>query len=163
MLSEQYTIKEAAAYLGLENKTLWARVRRGLVKADKLGNYLWVISKEEVQRLKQEAPNPPNARKGVRGERRRFIEAHKGAYNSWRGMITRCTNPKANTWDGHGGRGIRVCERWLTFENFLEDMGDRPEGLTLDRKNNDGDYEPDNCRWATWSEQNKNKNRGASQ
>lgn len=79
-------------------------------------------------------------------------------YRIWGEMIQRCTNPKSNRYYTHGGRGIKVCERWRKFENFLEDMGLRPEkGLSLERRNNDGDYEPSNCFWATKKQQARNK------
>lgn len=78
-------------------------------------------------------------------------------YILWQGMKTRCSNPNASNYKYYGGRGIKVCERWEKFENFLEDMGERPEELTLDRIDNNGDYEPSNCRWATSYEQYHNK------
>lgn len=78
-------------------------------------------------------------------------------YKSWRSMRNRCRNPKAPIYKKYGARGIKVCERWDSFENFLVDMGERPEGKTLDRfPNGKGDYEPGNCRWATPSEQARN-------
>ena len=76
----------------------------------------------------------------------------------WRTMIARCTNPNQKAYVYYGARGIKVCKRWLKYENFLIDMGLRPSpDHSLDRKNTDADYKPSNCRWATRSEQQKNK------
>jgi hypothetical protein len=69
-------------------------------------------------------------------------------------MVYRCRDAKD---ENYGGRGIKVCERWTHFENFLADMGEKPLGLQIDRINNDGDYEPGNCRWATLKQQACNR------
>lgn len=78
-------------------------------------------------------------------------------YSRWYMMIQRCSNTKKHDYHRYGGRGIKVCDRWRKFENFLADMGEVPRGLTLDRINNEGDYEPGNCRWATPLEQAANR------
>ena len=78
-------------------------------------------------------------------------------YQAWSSMMKRCNNPKALDFGYYGGRGIKVCERWREYENFLFDMGEKPEGLSLGRIDNDGNYEPSNCRWETGTQQGRNK------
>lgn len=77
-------------------------------------------------------------------------------YKNWAEMLKRCRNPKSKNWEYYGGRGITVCDRWLSFENFLEDMGERPDGMSVERMNNSLGYSPENCKWATFLEQMNN-------
>ena len=77
-------------------------------------------------------------------------------YHSWVAMRTRCLNPESTHFTYYGGRGIQICEAWAKFENFLADMGERPEGSSLDRIDVDKGYSPENCRWATRIQQGRN-------
>ena len=98
-----------------------------------------------------------------------FIDAHTKhghcsgnkydrTYTSWRSMLARCINPNSDSWKYYGARGITICRRWQdSFENFLKDMGERPVGMTLDRKNSDGNYTAKNCQWATPYQQIHNR------
>ena len=91
-----------------------------------------------------------------------FVHGHAGntkspTYLTWRGMKTRCTNPQNASYKNYGAKGISYCERWETFELFLDDMGERPEGMTLDRKDRSKDYSPENCRWATRKQQSQDR------
>ena len=95
-----------------------------------------------------------------KGEKRKHGLARSSIYKPFRGMILRCNNPKAINYNNYGGRGIIICERWSGengINNFLEDMGNRPEGHSLDRINPDGNYEPSNCRWVTFRNQTLNR------
>jgi len=78
-------------------------------------------------------------------------------YAVWKTMHDRCRNPRNKDYKHYGALGVQVCERWAKFENFIADMGPRPDGLTLERNDPAGNYEPSNCRWATWAEQQRNK------
>jgi hypothetical protein len=83
---------------------------------------------------------------------------HRAAFRAWESMFWRCDNPEHEAYGRYGGRGITICQQWRdSFLSFLEDMGDPPKGLTLDRIDNDGNYEPGNCRWATRTQQQRNR------
>ena len=80
-----------------------------------------------------------------------------GTYVSWYAMKDRCLNPNHSSYANYGGRGVRVCERWLAFEGFLADMGERPSGTSIDRLDSNGGYKPGNCRWADAKTQGRNR------
>lgn len=80
-------------------------------------------------------------------------------YSTWKGMRSRCNNPNHSRYKDYGERGISVCKEWDDFYTFYLDMGDRPEGKTLDRLNNEGNYCKENCKWSTIKEQNRNSRR----
>ena len=83
---------------------------------------------------------------------------HQAEYEVWRNMIRRCTRETHPDYDAYGARGISVCREWMSFETFIRDMGERPSpSHSLDRFDNDGDYCPGNCRWATAEQQNRNR------
>jgi len=102
--------------------------------------------------------NEMNARPKVHGHSKAAGRGRSPTYITWEGMKQRCHNPAANGYTEYGARGITVCDSWReSFERFLADMGERPDGMTLDRIDNDRGYEPDNCRWATRSDQQSNR------
>jgi len=82
-------------------------------------------------------------------------------YGIWSSMIQRCSNPNDPAWMRYGGRGIVVCDAWRSFEGFFADVGERPKGMSLDRIDPNGNYEPSNCRWATTTQQRINQRRVA--
>jgi len=99
-------------------------------------------------------------RSTTHGQANSRITGYKNrTYGIWQAMRDRCSNNKRKDYYRYGGRGITVCKRWEKYENFLEDMGEAPQGLTLDRINNDKNYSPSNCRWATKHQQSYNSTR----
>jgi hypothetical protein len=127
------------------------RARMSTVMKGKRNNRKTEFSKgTQAWRLREDTANHGHARRKQKSP----------TYISWQAMWERCTNPRGCRWEHYGARGITVCERWGSFENFLADMGERPPDMTLDRyPSKDGNYEPGNVRWAIAREQNLNTRR----
>ncbi len=98
----------------------------------------------------------------AKGSNQKHGYSKHAIYDCWIAMKARCQNEQHPTYKYYGGRGIKICEQWLEFTNFLADMGLPPQKGTLDRCNNDGNYEPSNCRWITLQEQQKNRSNNNS-
>lgn len=150
-MSELLRPEQAARILNVNVETIRRWIRLGKLKAIKLpGGYL------RISRLDLQGICGLNLESFKVEDRVNITE--NTAYLVWTNMIDRCRNQNNPKWNYYGGRGIIVCERWQdSFENFINDMGERPNGLTLDRINPDGNYEPSNCRWATKKEQRNNR------
>lgn len=129
-------------FCGREKLVKTSYLRDNSVKATSCG----CKSKEKLKLRKAE--NNPGFKHGMYQTR---------IYRIWAGMLSRCTNPKDYGYSNYGGRGITVCERWMTFLNFLEDMKEPEPKMTLDRIDGNDGYYKDNCRWATYATQSRNR------
>lgn len=116
-----------------------------------------------VTQLRKAAESGKGGCQSCSGKRHGHGKTSDPTWAVWQAIKQRCLNERHSSYPDYGGRGIKVCQRWLdSFEGFLSDMSVRPEGTSIDRKNPNGNYEPDNCRWATFEEQQCNKRNSAS-
>ncbi len=135
----------------IRNRIMWFCMCECGVLRDVVGDSLRIGASQSCGCLRKERTSEASRTHGATGSR---------TYVSWASMIQRCSNPKNTDYHSYGGRGISVCSKWVkSFEEFYSHMGERPEGLTLDRIDNEGNYEPGNCRWATTAQQAINTRR----
>lgn len=136
-----------------------------MIKIDKLTGKLIIIgivgkrgnlsNNIPINKFKKKSKYHPST--AVKRERVEYEVVSDRTRNSWISMKVRCSKVRSFDTKNYGDRGITICERWMVYKNFLEDMGERPEGKTLDRINNNGNYEPSNCKWSTPREQVMNR------
>lgn len=140
---------------------------------EKMRTYYMEYDKARAERRRLERDNDQWRTQSSRNKKARYwrcpekILKQQKVYNRknperpvWKGMIRRCTDPTCKGYKNYGGRGITVCDRWLSYENFIADMGKRPSARhSIERRNNSKGYDPDNCYWATRAEQNRNTRR----
>lgn len=150
-LFNRWTVLSQAAN-GKSGRTQWlCRCACGVERVVQGGNLVSGFSKSCGCWNVEAARN-----KATHGHRR--VGMLDGTYSSWAAMIARCENSRSKNWYLYGGRGITVCARWRkSFEHFLEDMGPRPEGMSIERRENNADYTPANCFWLPRNEQSKNR------
>lgn len=149
-IAQMISVSEASVLLGVCKQTVRMIIDKGELYAIKTPGGHNKLDYAEVVALRDKLHRP--TKRDADKVRRR------ATYHVWYSMRDRCTNPNSQRYSYYGGRGIQVCERWLnSFDAFMEDMGLKPDGLSIDRINNDGNYEPANCRWATDLEQSRNQ------
>ena len=137
-------------------------LNRGSKRPDLAARNLTEAARTRPRTISGEARARMAAERTIHGHaRKRGERGGTKTYYVWAAMVQRCTNPNSKDWKHYGARGITVCERWHSFANFLADMGEKPDGLMIERRDNDGSYCPENCYWADTITQARNKRRAA--